>query len=135
MFTVKVSAVSSAAPERVLGAARDFSERRPKVWRNVKAGHVEVHESGPDFADVTERLSIARSFWERGRYEWSQPDSVKQTVTDSNVLEPGSTWELRAAARDGGGSDVEMVLQRNFRSGLRGSVGNLMNHLGGKRGW
>jgi hypothetical protein len=38
---------------------------------------------------------------------WSEPGKVNQSVLDSNVLEQGSTGELRVAARDGGGSAVE----------------------------
>ena len=134
MLRVTVTTVSDAAPDRVLRAARDFSERRSEVWRNVKAGEVEVHDSGESFAEVTERLPMG-GFWERSRYEWSQPGLVKQTVIDSNVLAPGSTWELRAVAREGGGSDVEMMLNRVFRSSARGSIGSALNHLGGRRGW
>src|SRR5919197_614961 len=36
-----------------------------------------------------------------------EPGKVNQSVLDSNVLEQGSTGELRVAARDGGGSAVE----------------------------
>ena len=36
--------------------------------------------------------------WERSRYDWSEADRIRQTVIDSNVLEPGSTWELRVRA-------------------------------------
>lgn len=134
MLEINVSAVTSASPEQVLGAASDFSEQRPKIWPNVKAKYLEVHDSGAEFAEVTEGIFVAGLFWERSRYEWSQPGSVKQTVIDSNVVEPGSTWELRAVPRDGG-SDVEMLLSRNFRSGPKGRIGSAVNHLSGKRGW
>jgi hypothetical protein len=135
MVSVHVSAVTTAPPEAVLAAARDFSDERAKVWRNVRAGEIDVHDSGPAFAEVTERLAPARSFWERGRYDWSEAGCVRQTVVSSNVLEPGSTWELRATPHDGGGSDVEMSLQRVFLPTVRGRVGGALNHLGGHRGW
>jgi hypothetical protein len=53
-LNIAVSAHTSAFPEQVLAAARDFSERRPRLWPNVKAKHFEVHDEGADFADVTE---------------------------------------------------------------------------------
>jgi hypothetical protein len=56
-------------------------------------------------------------------------------VLDSNVLEPGSTWELRVAPRGGGGSAVEMTLMRTFRRSAAGRVGSSFNHLAGRRGW
>ena len=104
-----MAAQSSLPPERVLQAARDFSPRRADVWPNVSAKHLEVHDSGENFAEVTEGTWIVGLFWERCRYEWAQPGSVKATVLDSNVFERDSTWELRASSRDGG-SAVEMVL-------------------------
>jgi hypothetical protein len=134
VLTIKVKAESSAPPEQVLEAARDFSPRRAKVWTNVKVNHLKVHESGEDFADVTEGTWIAGLFWERGRYEWSQPGSVKQTVIDSNVFEPGSTWEIRATPRNGG-SAVEMVLNRDFRRGPKGRIASALNHTVGKWYW
>jgi hypothetical protein len=135
VLRVSVSAASSASPEQVLRAARDFSEQRSKVWANVKSGHLDVHESGADFAEVTERLAVFGRFWERSRYEWPHPGSVKQTVLDSNVLEPASTRELRAVSGDRGGSQVEMVLARSFRRGASGRIASALNHLGGKRAW
>ena len=53
-LNIAVSAHTSASPEQVLAAARDFSERRPRLWPNVKAKHFAVHEEGADFADVTD---------------------------------------------------------------------------------
>jgi hypothetical protein len=60
---------------------------------------------------------------------------VKQTVLDPNVLGPGGTSELRAVSTDRGGSQVEMVLSRSFRTSLSGRIASAANHLGGKRGW
>jgi hypothetical protein len=118
----------------VLAAARDFSERRPTLWPNVKARHFEVHDEGAEFADVTEGIWITGLFWERSRYGWSEPGAVTATVTASNVVEPGSTFGLRAVPGDGG-SDVEMTLYRTFRKGPKGRIGSAINRLSGNRGW
>ncbi len=134
MLTIDVAAQTSLPPQRVLEAASDFSDRRADVWPNVKARHIEVHESGENFAEVTEGTWVVGLFWERNRYEWSQPGSVKATVIDSNIFQPGSTWELRATARDGG-SEVEMVINRGFRSGPRGRFASAVHHTVGKWLW
>jgi hypothetical protein len=118
----------------VLAAARDFSERRPELWPNVRARHFEVHDEGEDFADVTEGIWITGLFWERSRYDWTEPGEVRATVTDSNAIQPGSTFGLRALP-SGGGSDVEMTLFRTFRKGPKGRIGSAINHLSGNRGW
>jgi hypothetical protein len=131
---VAVAAHTSAAAEQVLAAARDFSERRTKLWPNVKARYFQVHDIGQGLADATEGIFVAGLFWERSRYEWSESGSVKGTVTDSNVIDAGSTFELRAIPTDSG-SDVEMELHRTFRNGPKGRIGGAINRLSGRRGW
>ena len=137
MLRFAVTTATSASPERVLALARtDFSADRAKVWSNVAAKRLAVHERGDTYVEVTEfATGIAWFAWERTRYDWSQPDIVKQTVLDSNVLEPGSIWQLQVASRDDGGSEVEMTLQRRFRRSPAGAFAYLLNHILGRRGW
>ena len=52
-------------------------------------------------------------------YDWSEVGWVKGTVVDSNIFKPGSTWQLQATPRDGGGSRVEVTADRRLK-GLRG---------------
>jgi hypothetical protein len=106
-----------------------------EIWPNAKAKYLVVHEQGPDFVDVTEGFWLFGMFWERSRYDWSQPGVVTQTVIDSNALAPGSTWELRVVPADGSGSRVEMRLGREFGRNPRGRVGSTFNHVAGRRGW
>ena len=82
-----MTAETSARPERVLEAARDFSERRADVWPNVSVDQLEVHERGDTFADVTEGL-FRGVFWERCRYDWSQPSAVTATAGSSKLSVP-----------------------------------------------
>ena len=62
---------------------------------------------------------------------------MSATVLDSNVFRAGSTFELRAAPREGGGSAVEMIITRNFRKTVKGTIARSINHLAGGRvfGW
>jgi hypothetical protein len=108
-------------PEQVLEAARDFSERRSELWPDVHAELFELHRAGEGFAEVTEgNPSPIGPFWERLRYDWSQPGSVKGVVVDSNVFRSGSTWEITATAADGG-SRVAVRMVRSFK-GLKGRL-------------
>ena len=92
---------------------------------------LEVHERGETYVDVTEGgTSIARYFWERSRYDWSQPGTVKATVIDSNVLAAGSTFELRVAPGHNGGCEVEMTLRRDFKRSAAGRIASALNHFG-----
>lgn len=119
MGTVHVTAETHLPPERVLAAARDFSERRADRWPDVHVEHLHVHELGETFAEVTEGNPSEVGFmWERLRYDWSQPGSVKATVVVSNLFHPGSTWELRARPSNGG-SVVEIIGIRHTK-GMKG---------------
>jgi hypothetical protein len=138
MVSVHVTVDSSLPPEKALEAVRDFSDRRAELWPMVQAKYLRVHETGGAFADVTEGTFVLGRFWERSRYDWSQPGVVKATVMESNVFKPGSTWEVRARPRNGG-STVEMTLNRDFQPGFRGRIASAVNHGFGDRwrrfGW
>jgi hypothetical protein len=134
VLTIEVAAHTSLPPHRVLAAARDFSDRRADVWPNVRKRHLKVDESGENFAEVTEGTWVVGLFWERNRYDWSKPGSVRATVIDSNIFQPGSTWALLATARDGG-SQVQLVLNRGFRRGPKGRIASTVHHTVGKWVW
>jgi hypothetical protein len=109
------------AAEKVLEAACGFSEQRAQMWPDVHVEHMQVHGRGNDFADVTEGNPWPIGYvWERLRYDWSQPGSVKATVVDSNIFKSGSTWELRATPTNSG-SRVEVIAVRRLR-GFKGRL-------------
>ena len=111
---------SSASADGVLRAARDFSARRAELWRDVHIEHLEVHDSGEAWADVTEGNPWPVGVvWERLHYDWSEPGAIKGRVIESNIFKPGSTWEIHATALDGGGSRVEILAVRHLR-GVKG---------------
>ena len=113
--TVHVIENSSAAPDRVLEDARDFSVRRALLWRDVYVEHLTVHDRGETWADVTEGNPWGPwVVWERLRYDWSEPGRLKATVIASNLFRPGSTWEIRATPTEAG-STVEIVALRRLR--------------------
>jgi hypothetical protein len=130
--TVRVVASTPVVPDRVLEAARDFSPRRAEVFPAVSTDEMTVHALEGTSADVTEGTAAGIGVnWERCRYDWSQPDVVTATVTDSNVYAfPGSSWQLRATP-SGEGSEVEMTWERKFQRRPRGMFwGTLFTLLG-----
>jgi hypothetical protein len=107
---------STAPPEQVLAAARDFSARRADLWRDVHLEHLTVHAQGETRADVTEGNPWPIGLvWERLEYDWSQPGVIRGKVIDANIFRPGSTWELRASGTESGGSEVEIIGVRHLK--------------------
>lgn len=135
MLNIKLAAESSAPAADVLASAREFSRRRTDVWANVSAKGFAVHASGETFAEVTE-AALRGVIWERSRYEWSRPDSVRQTVLDSNALMPGSSWEITATP-NGGGCHIDVVFLREFKDTPKERLAKWVNRLAGRRlyGW
>lgn len=114
MPSVRVSEHSELAPEVVLAAARDFSERRAQRWPDVHVEFLEVHEMGEDYAVVTEGNPWPIGHvWERLHYDWSDPHVLRGTVLESNLFKAGSTWEL-SAFPERGGSRVEVHAVRHL---------------------
>ena len=134
MTTIRVICETDVPPERVLYAARDFSDRRADIFPAVSVPKLEVHAVGETSADVTEgtRAGIGDN-WERCDYDWSRPDAVEATVTESNVYAvPGSSWEITASP-SAGGSRVEMIWIREFQRNARGRIFGTAFRLLGNR--
>ena len=124
--------------ESVLATLRELAPvRRHHFWSNVTPRYFRVHDTGAGGAEVTEGTLLAGLFWERSRYDWSRPGVVTATVLDSNVFEPGSSFELRARPNGATGTAVEMTIRRTFRRGFKGRIAAIVNRLGGRRlfGW
>jgi hypothetical protein len=85
------------------------------MWPDVHVEHLQVHETGETFADVTEGNPWPIGYvWERLRYDWSEPGLIKGVVTDSNLFKAGSSWEIRVKPASGG-SEVELIGVRHLR--------------------
>jgi polyketide cyclase/dehydrase/lipid transport protein len=78
-------------PEKVREALLDFSERRPEIWPGITPSLYEVYTVGEASAEVKEgtRLPFG-TVWARERYDWSDPNTIRWTVIDSNFSAPGS---------------------------------------------
>jgi hypothetical protein len=117
------------SPGEVLALLTDFGPDRAKRWPNIDEAHFQVHETGPDWAEVTEGTGMG---WEKERYEW---DAAAGTVTidtlDSNLWGPGSGWRYQLTAADGG-TDVHVTLNRVPSSFKGRLVGALIPVVGAK---
>jgi hypothetical protein len=131
MTRVEFDVTTSVSPERFIAALTDFSPSRADVWPNIDAAHLVVHEVGATSADVTEGSSIAGGVWERNRYDWATPGTVRVETTESNTWKPGSSW-LYEVTSTGSGSRVHVTADRRPAS-AKGQLIALLLRLGGKR--
>jgi len=119
------------APAAVLRVLTDFGPQRADVWPNIDAAHFQLHEQGPDHADVTEGSAVAGGVWERERYEWdAEAGTVSVVTSDSNTWGPGSRWDYRLTPRAGGGTEVDVRVVR-IGKGAKGKLIELVIALTG----
>ena len=122
MSTIHFQETTTATPEQFLAALTDFGPGRSKVFGNSSDDYLKVHDQGPTEADVTEGSG---KVWERLHYDWSDPDRVVMTTTDSNLWggHSGHTYTFRR--RPDGRTDVDVVVVRegkNLKGRMLGAV-------------
>src|SRR6201990_2584942 len=82
MPTFHFKETSTSTPEQFVAALTDFGPGRSELFGNSADGYLKVHERSTSEADVTEG---SHGIWERLHYDWSDPNHVVLTTTDSNV--------------------------------------------------
>jgi len=117
----------------VVAALTDFGPGRADAWPNIDTAHLQLHESGPGWAEVTEGSSVAGGVWERSRYEWTDGGRVSAVTLDSNTWAPGSRWDYLLTPAAGGGTDVDVQVLRIGRGAKGRLVGAFIALFGARR--
>ena len=117
MATLHFHETTTATPEQFVAGLTDFGPDRSKLFGNSADAYLKVHDQGPGQADVTEG---SRGIWERLHYDWSDPNRVVLTTTDSNVWGGDSDHTYTFTQSPDGTTDVDVVVVRegkNFNGG------------------
>ena len=117
MSTIHLHETTTSTPEQFVAGLTDFGPGRSELFGRSADEYLEVHDQGPDHADVTEGSG---GVWERLHYDWSDPHRVVMTTTDSNAVgrRSGHTYTFtRAARRD----DRPRRRRRTRRQELQGT--------------
>ena len=105
-----------------MAALTNFEAGRSKLFGNSADEYLKVHHRGPSGADVTEGSG---GIWERLHYDWSDPNRVVMTTTDSNLWGGRSGHTYTFTRRPDGKTDLDAVVVRdgkNIRGQLLGFV-------------
>jgi hypothetical protein len=129
MAAIHLLQTTTATPGQFVAGLTDFGPGRSKLFPNSADGYLKVHDQGPDWADVTEG---SKGIWERLRYDWSNPDRVTMTTTDSNTWGGRSGHTYTLTPRPGGITDVDVVVVREGKN-LKGRLLEILAAAGGKR--
>jgi hypothetical protein len=130
MATIHMHENTTATPEEFVAALTDFGPGRANLFPNSADNYLNVHDRGPTYADVTEGSS---GIWERLHYDWSDPNRVVMTTTDSNLWGGSSGHTYTFTRKPDGTTDVDVVVVREGKN-LKGRLlGALVGTVGKSR--
>ena len=129
MPTTRFTVHTSLSPKDVMTVLTDFGPDRASRWPNIDEAHFEVHETGPDWAEVTEGTAMG---WERERYSWDAgAGTIAIETLDSNLWATGSGWHYQLTPA-GGGTDAVVTLTRVPKSITGRLLATLIPVVGGR---
>jgi hypothetical protein len=111
---------TTLTPEQYVSGLTDFGPGRSKLFGNSADEYLKVHRRGRSEADVTEGSG---GIWERLHYDWSDPNRVVLTTTDSNVWGGASGHTYTFTRQPNGTTDVIVVREgKNLKGRVLGFV-------------
>ena len=122
MSTIHFHRTTAVTAEQYIAALTNFGPGRSRLFGNSADEYLEVHQRGQSEADVTEGSG---GVWERLHYDWSDPNHVVLTTTDSNVWGGSSGHTYTFTHRPDGNTDIDVVVVRdgkNLKGWLLGLV-------------
>lgn len=98
----------------VRNALIDFSPDRPKLWPGITPRLYKIYSVGATEADVQEGTATGKSeMWAREHYDWSDPETVRWTVKDSNFSKPDVSYaQATIRPRSDGGALIRVEWNR-----------------------
>ena len=109
---------TTSTPEQFVAGLTDFGPGRSKLFANSADEYLKVHYLGLSEADVTEGSG---GIWERLHYDWSDPNHIVLTTTDSNVWGGTSSHTYTLTRQPNGATAIDVAVIREGKS-LKGRV-------------
>jgi len=116
MATLHFHQTTTLTPEQYIAGLTDFGPGRSKLFGNSADEYLKVHSQTRTQADVTEGSG---GIWERLHYDWSDPNHVVLTTTDSNTWKGGHTYNF--TRRPDGLTDIDVIVVRDGKT-LKGKL-------------
>ena len=114
--------ITTLTPDLFVDGLTDFGPGRSMLCANSADDYLKVHYRGALEADVTEG---SRGIWERVYYDWSDPNCVVVTTTDSNVWDVASGRTYTFTRQPNGKTEIHLTVVRegkNFKGWVLGLV-------------
>jgi len=113
MSTIHLHQATTATAAQYVAGLTDFGPGRSKLFGNSADEYLKIHSRGPSEADVTEGSG---GIWERLHYDWSDPNHVVLTTTDSNTWGGASGHTYTFTRNPNGTTDIDVVVVREGKN-------------------
>jgi hypothetical protein len=127
MATINLKQTPTSTPAQFVAGLTDFRPGRSKLFGRSADDYLKVHRQGPTEADVTEGSG---GVWERLHYDWSDPNRVVMTTTDSNTWGGASGHTYTFTRQPDGTTDVDVVVVRDGKNVKGRLLGGLIGIVG-----
>jgi hypothetical protein len=127
MSTFHFKQTTTATPEQFIAGLTDFGPGRSKLFGNSADQYLKVHELSSRGADVTEGSA---GIWERLHYDWSDPNHVVLTTTDSNLWGGASGHTYTLTRQPNGATDIEATVVREGKNLKGRALGFFLGTIG-----
>lgn len=127
MSTIHFRQPTTSTPAQFVAGLTDFGPGRSELFTNSADDYLKVHHQGPFDADVTEGSG---GIWERLHYDWSDPNHVTLTTTDSNVWGGASGYTYTFERQPNGTTVVDVVIVREGKNPKGRVLGAVLGTVG-----
>jgi hypothetical protein len=127
MATLHFTQTTTSTPEQFVAAVTDFGPGRSELFGNSADDYLKVHDLGRDHADVTEGSG---GIWERLQYDWSDPNRIVMTTTDSNLWGGASGHTYTLTPQPDGTTRVDAVVVRQGKNIKGRALGLVLGTVG-----
>jgi hypothetical protein len=127
MSRIRLHRTTTLTPAQYIAGLTDFGPGRSKLFGNSADEYLKVHQRSHSQADVTEGSG---GIWERLHYDWSDPNRVVLTTTDSNVWGGASGHTYTLTRQPGGTTDIDVVVVRDGKNVKGRALGVVLGTIG-----
>ena len=127
MPTIHLHQKTTLTPEQYIAGLTDFGPGRARLFGNSADEYLKVHDRSSSQADVTEG---SKGIWERLHYDWSDPNRVVLTTTDSNVWGGASGHTYTFTRLPDGTTDIDVVIVRDGKNMKGRALGLVVGTIG-----
>ena len=113
MSTIHLHQTTNLTPAQYIAGLTDFGPGRAKLFPNSADEYLTVHQQSRTEADVTEGSG---GVWERLHYDWSDPNRVVLTTTDSNIWGGASGHTYTFTHQPNGSTDIDVEVVREGKN-------------------